>query len=84
MIRLHLRIWGLCLCYRTVGRGGGFLGVSGFLAGSEIVAAGAAKRAVIAYAISAAMGGKRAYIVAEALLAVSRGCTARAAGFKKP
>ena len=84
MIRLHLLSLGLCLCLRTVGRGGGFLGESGFLAGSEIVAAGAAKRAVIAYAISAAVGGKRAFIVAATLLAFPRGCTARAVGFKKP
>ena len=84
MIRLHLRSSGLCLCLRTVGRGGGFLGEFGLLADSEPVAAKAAKRAVIAYAISAAMGGKRAYIVAATLLADLRGCTARAVGFKKP
>ena len=45
MIRLLVRNLGLCLCDRTVGRGGGSLGEGGFLAGSEIVAAGAAKRA---------------------------------------
>ena len=71
MIRLLVRNLGLCLCYRTVGRGGGSVGESGFVAGSEFVAAGAAKRAVIAYAISAAMGGKRAFIVAVTLLVVS-------------
>ena len=46
---------------------------------AQKVAAGAAKRA-----ISAAVGGKRAYIVAATLLAYLHGCTARAVGFKKP
>ena len=43
----------------------------GLLAGSEIVAAVAAKRAVIAFAISAAVGGKRAFMVAVTLLVFS-------------
>lgn len=52
-------VW--CLYYRTVGRGGGSVGGFGFLVGSILVAAGAAKRA-----ISAATGGKRAYVAAKA------------------
>ena len=46
---------------------------------AQTVAAGAAKRAK-----SAAVGGKRAYIVAVNLLAYHHGCTTRAVGFKKP
>ena len=74
--------------------------MSGFLAGSEIVAAGAAKRAESRRRSGearrpspqerrsaqkvAAGAAKRAFIVAVNLLAYHHGCTTRAVGFKKP